>query len=85
MQLIEFPEEMILTKRVANQWTIFRMRCRQSDLGKVIGKNGQTFLAIRNLLRLSAGERGWVRWEMSEDEGDGREGGGWGATDRNKK
>jgi predicted RNA-binding protein YlqC (UPF0109 family) len=57
-QLIDFPDEMILTKGEANRKIVFRLRLRQSDVGKVIGKHGQTIIAIRNLLGAAAGRHG---------------------------
>lgn len=57
-QLIDFPDEMILTKLEANRKIIFRLQLRQSDVGKVIGKHGQTIIAIRNLLSAAAARHG---------------------------
>jgi predicted RNA-binding protein YlqC (UPF0109 family) len=68
-QLIDFPEEMVLTKHEAAKKHIFQLRLRQSDIGKVIGKHGQTIIAIRNLLAAAAsrhGERAVL--EIIEDE-----------------
>ena len=36
-QLVEFPDEMIVTKLEAPRKITFRLRLRQSDVGKVIG------------------------------------------------
>ena len=57
-QLIDFPDEMVLTCSEANRKTIFKVRLRQSDIGKVVGKHGQTILAIRNLLNAAAARHG---------------------------
>jgi hypothetical protein len=57
-QLIDFPEEMILTKYEAPKRTMFRLQLRKSDIGKVIGKHGQTIIAIRNLLSAAASRHG---------------------------
>ena len=38
--LIDYPDELILTKLDAPKKTIFRIRLRQSDIGKVVGKHG---------------------------------------------
>ena len=54
--LVDFPEEMVLTTSEANKKTIFKLRVRQSDVGKVVGKQGMTILAIRNILN-AAGAR----------------------------
>lgn len=57
-QLIEFPEEMVLTKLEMPKKVTFRLQLRQSDIGKVIGKHGHTIDAIRNLLSAAAARHG---------------------------
>ena len=57
-QLIDYPDEMILTKVDAPRKTIFRLRLRKSDIGKVVGKHGATIAAIRNLLNAAASRHG---------------------------
>ena len=57
-QLIDFPDEMILTKLEAPKKTVFRLRLRQSDIGKVVGKHGATIAASRNLLNAAASRHG---------------------------
>ncbi|MDB6153837.1 MAG: putative domain RNA-binding protein [Chthoniobacteraceae bacterium] len=58
-QLIDFPEEMVLTKTEADEKrAVFKVRLRQSDVGKVIGKHGHTIIAIRNLLAAAASRHG---------------------------
>ena len=47
--LVDYPEEMVLTTSEANKKTIYKLRVRQSDIGKVIGKHGQTIDAIQYL------------------------------------
>jgi uncharacterized protein len=68
-QLIDYPEEMILTKAESPKKTIFKLQLRKSDIGKVIGKHGQTIIAIRNLLTATAGRHGQrAVLEIVEDE-----------------
>jgi hypothetical protein len=57
-QLIDYPDEMILTRHEAPKKTVFRLQLRKSDIGKVIGKHGQTIIAIRNLLSAAASRHG---------------------------
>lgn len=57
-QLIDYPDEMILSKVEANRKIVFRLQLRQSDVGKVIGKHGQTIIALRNLLSAAAARHG---------------------------
>jgi predicted RNA-binding protein YlqC (UPF0109 family) len=56
--LIEFPDEMMLSELPSGKMTIFRVQLRQSDVGRVIGRNGQTIHAIRALLASSAARHG---------------------------
>ena len=57
-QLIDYPDEMILTRLEVAKKTVFKLRLRQSDVGKVIGKHGHTIIAIRNLLAAGAARHG---------------------------
>jgi len=57
-QLIDYPDEMILTRQEAPKKTIFRLRLRQSDIGKVVGKHGATIASIRTLLNAAASRHG---------------------------
>ncbi len=53
-QLVEFPDEVILSEIPNGRTTVFRVAMRQTDVGRIIGRNGQTIQAIRNLLAGSA-------------------------------
>lgn len=57
-QLIEFPDEMMLTEIPGGKMTSFKLQLRQSDVGRIIGRNGQTIQAIRALLNGSASRHG---------------------------
>jgi hypothetical protein len=72
-QLIDFPEEMVLTKTEAPKRTTFLLRLRQSDIGKVIGKHGQTIIALRNLLAAAATRHGERAFLEILEEGRPRE------------
>ena len=69
-QLIDYPEEMVLLKVEGNRRTTFRVRLRQSDVGKVIGKHGHTIIAIRNMLSAAAARQGEkALLEIVEEDG----------------
>ena len=53
-QLVEFPDEVILSEIPNGKTTLFRVAMRQSDVGRIIGRNGQTIQAIRTLLASAA-------------------------------
>jgi predicted RNA-binding protein YlqC (UPF0109 family) len=57
-KLIDYPDEMVLTKVESPKKTLFLLRVRQSDVGKVIGKHGHTIIAIRNILAAAAARHG---------------------------
>jgi len=56
--LVEFPDEGIITESPSGNTTIFRLAMRQTDVGRIIGRNGQTIQAIRALLASSAARHG---------------------------
>jgi predicted RNA-binding protein YlqC (UPF0109 family) len=53
-QLVEFPDEVMLSEIASGKTTVFRLQMRQSDVGRIIGRNGQTIQAIRALLASAA-------------------------------
>jgi predicted RNA-binding protein YlqC (UPF0109 family) len=57
-QLVEFPDEVMLSEIPSGRLTVFRLQMRQSDVGRIIGRNGQTIQAIRALLSSSAARHG---------------------------
>ncbi len=68
-QLVEFPDEVLLTKEEQPRKIVFKLRVRQSDIGKVVGKHGQTLTAIRNLLNAAGSRHGQRAYlDIVEDE-----------------
>ena len=57
-QLVEFPEDMVLTKTETSDSVVFHLALRQTDIPKIIGKSGHTIQALRTLLNASASRRG---------------------------
>ncbi|MGI8783587.1 MAG: KH domain-containing protein [Acidobacteriota bacterium] len=51
--LVDDPEAVSVKQIDAEQTTVLELRVAQSDLGKVIGKQGRTARAIRTLLGAS--------------------------------
>lgn len=48
--LVDNPEQVNVCEVVGEQTTVLELRVAQSDLGKIIGKQGRTARAIRTLL-----------------------------------
>jgi predicted RNA-binding protein YlqC (UPF0109 family) len=56
--LVEFPEEVMISEVPNEHLTTFRLQMRQSDVGRIIGRNGQTIRSIRALLSSAAARHG---------------------------
>ena len=48
--LVDSPDEVNVTEVEGEQTTVVEFRVAQSDLGKVIGKQGRTAQAVRTIL-----------------------------------
>ncbi len=57
-QLVDFPDEVVLSEAPSGKATVFRLAMRQTDVGRIIGRNGQTIQAIRTLLASAASRHG---------------------------
>jgi uncharacterized protein len=56
--LVDAPDEVLVTKLEQGRKLIFKVEMRRSDVGKVIGRNGHTITAMRNLLTAAAARTG---------------------------
>jgi predicted RNA-binding protein YlqC (UPF0109 family) len=54
MHLVEFPDEVMITHQEAPNKITYSVQMRQSDVGRVIGKQGMTIAAIREVLNAAA-------------------------------
>ena len=52
--LVDFPDEVVVTETVSEKGTILELRVAQSDMGKVIGKQGRIAKAIRSVVKAAA-------------------------------
>jgi len=57
-QLVEYPDEVVLTHRDEGGKVYYQLSLRQSDVGRLIGKGGSTINAIRELLNASGEKQG---------------------------
>ena len=51
--LVDKPEDVAVSEVEGERTTVFELRVAQSDLGKVIGKQGKTARAMRTILSAS--------------------------------
>ena len=56
--LIENPDEIMLSHSETARKVTYRLRLPQREMGKVIGKQGRTIAAIRNVLSAGAARHG---------------------------
>ena len=52
--LVDNPDKVSVTERKADGETIFEVRVADSDMGKVIGKQGRIAKAIRSVVKAAA-------------------------------
>jgi predicted RNA-binding protein YlqC (UPF0109 family) len=52
--LVDYPDEVAVTEVDGERTTVLELRVAKSDLGKVIGKQGQTARAMRTILSAAA-------------------------------
>ena len=52
--LVEPPEEVVVTEKESGKSTVIELKVAQSDMGKVIGKQGRIAKAIRSVVKAAA-------------------------------
>ena len=52
--LVEPPEEVSVTEKESGKSTVIELKVAQSDMGKVIGKQGRIAKAIRSVVKAAA-------------------------------
>ena len=52
--LVDHPEEVVVTQREEKKAIIVELRVADSDMGKVIGKQGRIAKAIRSVVKAAA-------------------------------
>ena len=56
--LVDKPESVKIQVDKLENSTVIRINCAKEDMGKVIGKNGKTIMAIRSLVSGAGGRLG---------------------------
>jgi predicted RNA-binding protein YlqC (UPF0109 family) len=71
-QIVDEPDAVEVTRRVDDLGVLITLRVGPNDMGKVIGKSGQTAKALRTLLRV-VGSKFNLRVNLKIVEPDGSE------------
>jgi hypothetical protein len=56
--LVDHPEAVVVTEVDGEKTIVYELRVGDGDLGKVIGRKGQTAKSIRTLLTAASAKRG---------------------------
>ncbi len=56
--LVDNPDEVTVTEKEAEAETVYELRVAQSDMGKIIGRQGKIAKEIRTLMRSVAQRQG---------------------------
>ena len=54
--LVEHTEEVTITEKEENRTTVFEVKVADTDMGKVIGKQGKVARSIRTVMKSVAGK-----------------------------
>ena len=57
--LVDDPESVVVNEREEKKTTVLEVRVAESDMGKVIGKQGRIAKAIRSVVKAAAAN-GWI-------------------------
>ena len=52
--LVDYPDEVVVTEKDSEKTLVLELRVAQSDMGKVIGKQGRIAKAIRAVVKAAA-------------------------------
>lgn len=56
--IVDYPDEVVVTEEEAEDHIVFHLKVAESDMGKVIGKQGRIANAMRTLLKVAAIRKG---------------------------
>ena len=71
-QIVESPDEVEVTRAVDEMGVLLTLKVAKDDMGKIIGKSGQTAKALRTLLRI-VGSKNDARVNLKIVEPEGEE------------
>ena len=52
--LVEFPEQVVITEAMAEKSVIYEVKVADTDMGKVIGREGKIAASIRTVMKALA-------------------------------
>jgi predicted RNA-binding protein YlqC (UPF0109 family) len=70
--LVDHPEDVKVERKVDEMGVLLSLKVHPEDMGQIIGKEGSTARAIRNLIRI-VGIKNHARVNLKIEEPEGRE------------
>ena len=70
--IVEFPDDVVASREVDEMGVLITLKVNKDDMGKIIGKSGQTAKSLRVLLRV-IGSKNNARVNLKIVEPDGSE------------
>lgn len=70
--IVEFPDDVVVSREVDEMGVLITLKVNKDDMGKIIGKSGQTAKSLRVLLRV-IGSKNNARVNLKIVEPDGTE------------
>ena len=55
--LLSYPDKIVITDQIDDLGLLFTVSVAEEDMGKLIGKNGQTIQSVRTILRMMGSKR----------------------------
>ena len=69
-QIVQYPDDVEVTRNVDEMGVLITLKVHKDDMGKIIGKNGQTAKSLRVLLRvIGSKNNARVNLKIVEPEG----------------
>lgn len=56
--LVDFPDDVTVTENESETSLVLELKVNESDMGKVIGKQGRIAKSIRTVMKAAAGKNG---------------------------
>jgi predicted RNA-binding protein YlqC (UPF0109 family) len=74
VELVEFPDQVRIERTTDDMGVLLSVGINPADMGRIIGKEGQTARALRTILRALGHKRGsHISMKVLEPEGSSRE------------